>query len=102
MLKLILKTSVLILGLVFLSSANAETCKAQYNKQQFDHVNIWKSWDHTAYCYYRANCIGTACPPGAIYFMLGYEPKDGPWKSDAVLSSCSGSAEDCRFQKVEN
>lgn len=101
MIKFALKLSCLILGIIFLSTANAETCKAVFNKQQFDHANIWKR-DHTVYCYYLANCTGASCPPSSIYFMLGYEPKDGPWKSDDVMSSCSQSAEDCRFKKVEN
>jgi hypothetical protein len=101
MIKSILKLSCLVVGLIFLSTANAETCKAEFSKQQFNHVNIWKTRDHTAYCYYRANCINNNnCPPDAVYFLSGYEPKDGPWVSNSEMSSCSGSAEDCRFKKV--
>lgn len=97
--KSLLKISLLMLGLAFLSSANAETCKTQYNKQSFDHVTIWKN-DHTVYCYYQAACVGLACPPNAMYFILGYEPKDGPWKQNDLIWSCRAASEDCRFTKV--
>lgn len=101
MIKSIFKLSCLILGLIFLSAANAETCKEKYNDQDFEHVTIWKN-DHTVYCYYHPNCATKNCPPGGMYLLYNYEPNNGPWKSNDVLSSCSVSAEDCRFKKVGN
>lgn len=97
--KSLLQISLLIAGLIFLSAANAETCKEKYNDQWFNHVNIWKN-DHAVYCYYEPPCEGRACPPGAIYMIYNYEPKDGPWKQNSLIWSCTAASEDCRFKKV--
>ncbi len=98
--KLIYKVSLLILGVLFLSHAQAETCKEQYNGMYFDGVSIWKDNMNTVYCYYSKNCEGSLCPSD-IYVRFGFEPADGPWRHDARMSSCKGPSSDCRFKKVE-